>query len=123
MTTTLSNAKTAKTSQRLKTLYLMLAILSVVISWGIFLQFLLSEGASFSRFFQQSLANPVAALLSSDILLSAPIFFLFASVELKRLGMPANRLALYILGTFSVGVCFGLSLFLYQREAWIARQL
>lgn len=123
MVTTLPTAQTAKTSQRLKTLYLSLAILSLVISWGIFLQFLLSDGASFSSFFQQALANPVATLISSDILLSAPIFFIFAGVELKRLGMPTNRLALYILGTSSVGVCFGLSLFLYQREAWMARQL
>jgi len=121
MTTTLPTAATVKTSQRLKTLYLGMAIFSLIVSWGIFLQFLLAEGASLGSFFQQAFANPVTTLLASDILISAPILFLFAGVELKRLGMPTNRLALYILGTFSVGVCFSLSLFLYQREAWMAR--
>lgn len=98
-------------------LYLVFVILSLLISWGIFAQFLGADGASLSAFFEQALATPVARLLSSDIILSALIFFTFAHKELKRLGMPHYWLVLYILGTCSVGICFGLSLFLYQREA------
>ncbi|WP_158535137.1 DUF2834 domain-containing protein [Acaryochloris thomasi] len=105
-------------SQGLSKIYLIFIILSLVISWGIFLQFLLSGEASVSLFFEQALATPVSRLLSSDIAISAFIFFIFAYVELKRFQMPSNLLVIYILGTFSVGICFGLSLFLYQRETW-----
>lgn len=100
-------------------LYGTCVVLSVIISWGIFSQFLFSDGASLSSFFQQAFATPVATLISSDIVLSALIFWAFAHIELKRLGMPANRLLLYVLVTCSVGICGGLSLFLYQRERWV----
>lgn len=101
-------------------LYGTCVVLSVVISWGIFSQFLFSGEASLGSFFQQALATPIATLLSSDVILSALIFLAFARIELKRLEMPTNRLALYALATFSVGVCCGLALFLYQRERWVS---
>ena len=102
-------------------LYAFLILLSVVISWGIFFQFLTLEDASFSTFFAQAFATPAATLVSSDVILSAIIFLTFARIELKRLGMPANRLALYVLFTCTVGVCGSLSVFLYQRERWLER--
>ncbi len=105
-------------SQALKTIYFICIIVSVVVSWGILSQFLFSGDASVSSFFQQSFASPVSTLISSDILITAPIFLIFARVELSRLGMPANRLLLYTIATFSVGICCSLSLFLYQREVW-----
>jgi hypothetical protein len=110
-----------KASFALSRLYLVFAMLSLLISWGIFSQFLLSDQASIAAFFQQAFASPVATLISSDILISAPIFWVLAYQELKRLGMPLNWLALYIVGTSSVGICFALSLFLYQRELWLQR--
>ncbi|MGD1900533.1 MAG: DUF2834 domain-containing protein [Phormidesmis sp.] len=102
-------------------LYLVCLVLSVIISWGIFAQFLLEGNASFGHFFEQAFANPIATLVSSDVLLSAAIFLRFAQLELNRLNMPSNRLALYTLVTFSVGVCGSLSLFLYQRENWLEK--
>ena len=108
---------TKKTKTR-STVYLALAILSLVISWAIFLEFLLSGEASVAAFFQQAFANPIASLVSSDVLLSAVIFLAFARIELGRLGMPPSRWIVYAIATFSVGVCFGLALFLYQREVW-----
>jgi len=65
--------------QRSQALYLACIVLSVVTSWGIFLQFLLSGEASVSAFFAQCFATPIATLLSSDVLLSAVIFLLFAT--------------------------------------------
>ncbi len=108
----------AQTTQKI---YLVCAVLSVVISWGLALQFLLLGDASFALFFQQVFANPAATLASSDVILSALILFVCIYIELRRLGQPANRLAIYVLATLSVGVCFALSLFLYQRESWLAR--
>ncbi|MGD1898417.1 MAG: DUF2834 domain-containing protein, partial [Phormidesmis sp.] len=77
--------------------------------------------ASFGHFFEQAFANQIATLVSSDVLLSAAIFLRFAQLALNRLNMPSNRIALYTLVTFSVGVCGSLSLFLYQRENWLEK--
>lgn len=99
--------------------YAICGVLSVVISWGIFSQFLLSGEASISSFFSQAFSTSVSTLLSSDIIITAIIFLAFARIELKRLEMPANCLALYALATCSVGICCSLSLFLYQREQWL----
>ena len=101
--------------------YALCTVFSVVISWGILSSFALSGDASVGSFFAQAFDTSIATLLSSDVIITAIIFLAFARVELKRLGMPASRLALYALATFSVGVCCSLSLFLYQRERWINR--
>lgn len=102
--------------------YAICGVLSVIISWGIFSQFLLSGNASIDSFFNQAFSTSVSTLLSSDIIITAVIFLAFARIELKRLGMPANRLALYVLATCCVGICCSLSLFLYQREQWLNSQ-
>ncbi|MEL6552627.1 MAG: DUF2834 domain-containing protein [Cyanobacteria bacterium J06621_11] len=111
----------ARTVSSVSTLYLFCFIISVVVSWAIASQFLLSGQPSLSKFFELAFANSVATLVSSDILLSASIFLFFAYRELKRLGMPLNRMALYILLTGSVGICASLSMFLYQRENWLIK--
>ncbi|MEL7357955.1 MAG: DUF2834 domain-containing protein [Cyanobacteria bacterium J06560_6] len=118
MMDSLQNKPTTKSVSTLSTVYLLCLIVSIVVSWGIFSQFVMSDQASFTHFFDLAFANPVSRLLSSDILLTAPIFLFFASKELKRLSMPANRLVIYAVVTCSVGVCAALSLFLYQREVW-----
>jgi hypothetical protein len=109
-------------AHNLSTLYLVFGIFSLLVSWGIFLEFLLSGEASVSTFLQQAFATPIASLVSSDVVISALIFFVFAYTELKRLKTPSAPfpwLAIYVVGTFSVGVCFSLSLFLYRRERWM----
>jgi len=102
--------------------YAVCGVLSVVISWGIFSQFLLSGNASIDSFFNQAFSTSVSTLLSSDIIITAVIFLAFARSELKRLEIPANRLALYALATCCVGICGSLSLFLYQKEQWLNSQ-
>ncbi len=111
--------KLAPHSQSLKVIYLLCTALSILISWGIFSQFFLAGNASIAAFFQQAFQTPVATLVSSDVLLSLIIFIIFAYAELNRLNMPSNKLLLYVLVGSSVGVCCALSLFLYQREAWL----
>ncbi len=111
--------KLTQHSQLLKVIYLLCTVLSILISWGIFSQFLLAGNASIAAFFQQAFQTPVATLVSSDVLISFIIFIVFAYAELNRLNMPSNRLLLYVIVGSSVGVCCALSLFLYQREAWL----
>lgn len=118
---TVLNQADKRTSDKSR-FYAICSVLSVIISWGIFSQFLLSGNASIDSFFDQAFSKSVSALLASDVIITAVIFLAFARIELKRLGMPANRLALYALATFCVGICCSLSLFLYQREQWINSQ-
>jgi len=99
--------------------YAICSVLSAIISWGIFSQFLLSGDVSVGSFLGQAFGTSVSTLLSSDIILTAVIFLAYARIELKRLGMPTNRLALYALVTCCVGICGSLSVFLYQREQWL----
>ena len=99
--------------------YAICSVLSVIVAWAIFSQFLLSGNASIGSFFGKAFSTSVSTLLSSDIIITAAIFLAFARIELKRLGMPANRLALYALVTCCVGICGSLSLFLCQREQWL----
>lgn len=99
--------------------YAICSLLSLITSWGIFSQFLLSGDASIDSFFNEALSTTVSILLSSDIIITSIIFLAFTRIELKRLGMPANRIALYALATYCVGICCSLSLFLYQREQWL----
>lgn len=118
---TVFNQTDKRTSDRSR-LYGICIVLSIIILWGIFSQFLLSSDASISSFFSQAFSTSVSTLLSSDIIITAVIFLTFAQIELRRLGMPANRLALYALVTCCVGICGSLSLFLYQREQWLNSQ-
>lgn len=111
--------KLAPHSQSLKVIYLLCTALSLLISWIIFSQFLLAGNASIAAFLHQAFQTPVATLVSSDVLISFVIFIIFAYAELNRLNMPLNRLFLYVVVGSSVGVCCALSLFLYQREAWL----
>jgi Terpene cyclase DEP1 len=116
-----STTQPHKPSLGVSSLYLLFVILSLVVSWGIFAQFLVPGDATIVSFFQQALATPVARLVSSDIIISALVFFVFAYRELRRLGAPRYWLVVYIVTTSSVGVCFALSLFLFQREVWMKR--
>ncbi|MEL6470942.1 MAG: DUF2834 domain-containing protein [Cyanobacteria bacterium J06623_4] len=121
-TTQISLPTAANRSANYNAIYFICSVVSLVISWSIFAQFLFSGTASVDGFFAEAFATPVATLVSSDVLLSAVIFLIWARVELKRLGMPSSRMVIYAIATFSVGVCFGLSLFLYQREDWLSRR-
>lgn len=104
-----------------KPVYFILMVLSAVVTWAIFLRFLFSDDASLNTFFQQPFATAISALWTSDVLMYTLVFFIFAGVELKRLGAPAGWLAVYFATTLAVGPCFSLPLFLYQRETWRAR--
>ena len=114
--------KTDRPSSNKSRFYAICSVLSAVISWGIFSLFLLSGNVSIGNFFNQAFSSSISTLLSSDIIITAIIFLAFARIELKRLGMPAGRLLLYTLVTFSVGICCSLSLFLFQREQWLNSQ-
>ncbi len=112
----------------LKTPYLLLAIAGSILPWF----WLLQDPAALmspTLFLQRTFANQIATAWASDLLISSIVFFAFAAIELKRLGVdsPGERLRqrlwilLYIGLTFGIGLSCSLPLFLYRRELILER--
>jgi Terpene cyclase DEP1 len=107
-------------SNSIKTLYLLLAIAGSIAPWFWLLQ---DPGVLMSPtlFLQLSFANNIATAWASDLLISASVFFIFASIELKRLGSSSKWILLYIGLTFGIGLSCALPSFMYRREQILER--
>jgi len=112
----ISQGKTAQT------LYLLLAIAGSTIPWCLLANFFLHNGFSLSTFFQTLFANGAVAGLTADFLISSLVFFCFAAIELRRLGLSQRWLLLYLVLTLGIGLSCGLPLFFYLRERAIAQR-
>jgi Terpene cyclase DEP1 len=126
---TSTNISTTHSSNSLKTLYLLLAIVGSIVPWF----WLLQDTAALmspTLFLQRTFANHIATAWASDLLISASVFFTFVSIvlqtryanELNRLGSSRLWVLLYIGLTFGIGLCCSLPLFLYRRELILDRK-
>jgi Terpene cyclase DEP1 len=112
---TSANFPTTHSFNSRKTFYLILTIVGSIAPWF----WLLQEPAALispTLFLQRTFANNIATAWASDLLISSSVFFIFASVELKRLGAARLGLLAYIGLTFGIGLSCSLPLFLYRRE-------
>ncbi|PSB56167.1 DUF2834 domain-containing protein [Chamaesiphon polymorphus] len=108
-------------SFNLKTFYLILTIVGSIVPWF----WLLQDPAALlspTLFLQRTFANNISTTWASDLLISASVFFIFASIELKRLGSSSLGLLLYVVLTFGIGLSCSLPLFLYRREQILERK-
>ena len=94
--------------------YAALCVPGALLPWIPFASWLATHGINVPLFFGDLLANGVATAFAIDIIVSAVVVCAFVLIEGRRLGV--RHLWMPILGTFIVGVCFGLALFLYLRE-------
>ena len=99
---------------RLRTLYLLLAVVGTVLPYSAFLPFLQEHGLDIRLFVEQLFANRISAFFGWDVIVSSAVLWLFVLAEGRRLGM--RRLWIPIAGNLAVGVSLGLPLFLYMRE-------
>ncbi len=97
-----------------KNVYLVLCILGAVIPYSQFVPWLLENGFNASLFVHQLFANRISAFFAWDVLISAVVVVGFVRSEGKRSGV--QMVWLPILGVLTVGVSFGLPLFLYLHE-------
>lgn len=97
-----------------KNVYLVLCILGAVLPYSQFIPWVLQNGLNSSLFMHQLFANRISAFFAWDILISAVVVVGFVRSEGERLGV--RLVWLPILGVLTVGVSFGLPLFLYLRE-------
>jgi uncharacterized protein DUF2834 len=99
---------------KLKTVYLLLCVMGVILPYGEFVPWVLRNGLKMQGFFQLLFANRVSAFFAMDVLVSSLVLWLFVRTEGRRLGV--RRLWLPLLGLLTVGVSLGFPLFLYLRE-------
>lgn len=98
----------------MKTLYLILAIVGLVLPFSQFIPWLTENGLNILLLWQQISQDPLSSFAWLDVAISAIVVLLFILFENKR--NPVRYYGLAIVGTFTVGVSFGLPLFLYLRE-------
>jgi hypothetical protein len=119
-----THISTPKSFKFAKPLYLLLTIAGSIAPWF----WLLQDPAvlmSPTLFLQLSFANQIATAWASDLLISASVFFIFAMLELKRLGSAAVSMwmLLYVGLTFGIGLSCALPFFMYRREQILERNL
>jgi hypothetical protein len=100
---------------KLRTLYLVLAVIGTVLPYSAFIPFLQEHGLNVRLFVEQLFANRISAFFGWDVIVSSVVLWLFVIVEGRRLGL--RHLWVPIAGSLAVGVSLGLPLFLYMREA------
>ena len=98
--------------------YAALCVLGVVAPLSQFLPFLREHGLDIRRFVDQLFATPVSAFFGLDVVVSSAVLWVFVFVEGRRSGM--TRLWAPVVANLTVGVSFGLPLFLYMRETHVA---
>jgi len=99
---------------KLKTAYLILCALGVLLPYWQFAPWLIEHGPDLPLFFGQLFENRVGAFFGMDVFVSAAALLVFAVSERKRMGVRAVwPVALAVL---AVGVSLGLPLLLYLRE-------
>jgi hypothetical protein len=105
---------------KLKTIYLVLCVLGLVLPYWQFVPWVLANGLNMPLFFRQLFANRIGGFFAMDVLVSAVTLLVFTRREGSRLGVHGRWLPL--IAVLTVGVSLGLPLFLYLRERTLERQ-
>ena len=97
-----------------KTLYLTLTILGFILPYTQFIPWLMEHGLNLSLLFTEILSSRLSAFAWLDVIVSALALLVFIGKDGRKEGVPL--LWLPILGSFLIGVSFGLPIFLFLRE-------
>jgi hypothetical protein len=101
-------------------LYIALCLLGLLGPNAAFLPWLKLNGIDVGLFIRDLFANGVSAFFALDVVVSFIVLCVFVLVEGGRLNL--SRRWLPIAAACTVGVSFGLPLFLYQRQAHFDRK-
>ena len=102
-----------------KNIYSFLAILGLLLPYGLFLPWLLEHGFNVSFFFSEMFANDVAGTTALDFLVVTLVVNVFIVVESRRIGM--KNIYVSVLASF-LAIGFGLALFLCLRERFLEKE-
>jgi len=99
---------------KLKTIYLTLCVLGVVLPYWQIAPWLAANGLDVPLLFRHLFENRVGAFFGVDVFVSAAALLVFVGSDGARLGVRARWLP--VVALFAVGVSLALPLFLYMRE-------
>jgi hypothetical protein len=102
-------------TMKLKTLYLILCVLGIVLPYWEFLPWVAQNGLSLPLFFHLLFANRISAFFGMDVFVSAAVLVVFLRIESSHLRIPGRWLP--VLALLLVGVSLALPLFLFLRES------
>jgi Terpene cyclase DEP1 len=106
-------------AMRLKTIYLVLCVLGIVLPYWQFVPWVAENGLNMPLFVRQLFANRIGGFFAMDVFISAVALLVFVRSERSVLGSVERWLPL--LAVLTVGVSLGLPLFLYMRERKMER--
>lgn len=98
----------------MRTVYLAATVVGAAAPWRYFLPILAEHGFDFRLFVDQLFASAISSFFAMDVLVSALVLSLWVICEGRKQGIQHGWVA--IVGTWMVGVSFGLPLFLWMRE-------
>jgi hypothetical protein len=104
---------------KIRHVYLVLCFLGLLLPYWQFVPWVAQHGVPMRLFVHDLFANRIGGFFAMDVLVSAIVLCVFASVEGRRLQMRSRWLP--IAATLLVGVSLGLPLFLYLREVELER--
>ena len=99
--------------------YLALTVLGAVVPYSQFVPWLAANGLDLRRFAAELFSTQIGAFFGLDVIVAAVVLIAFILAEGARVGV--RHLWLPVLATGLVGVSCALPLFLYLREARVAR--
>jgi len=99
--------------------YGLLSLLGLVLPYSQFVPWLGQNGLNLSLLIQEATHTRISAFAWADVVVSVIVLIGFILYEGKRSGI--KLLWIPIIGTLTVGVSFGLPLFLFLRELHIAK--
>jgi len=103
-----------------RNIYFILAILGLLLPYGLFLPWLVEHGFNVQLFFSEMFANDVAGTTALDFLMVTIVVNVFIVSESKRIGMK-NIYIPVIASLLAIG--FGLAVFLCMRERFFEKDL
>lgn len=113
----LSLTQHRRSATLLRWTYFDLLLLGVAVPLYFLIQHFSSHGFSVTLFFAEAFSNPVATALTSDLLISSCVFWVFAAVQLKAKDQ-LNLLVIFI----ALNLLIGLSCALPAYFWWSTHQ-
>ena len=98
----------------LQTLYLIGCLFGFVLPYSQLIPFAIEHGFNLQLFIKQLFVNHISSCFALDIIVSSFVFWILVWVEGSRLKM--DNLWVYVVANLTVGLSFGLPLFLLMRQ-------
>jgi hypothetical protein len=103
---------------KLKTVYLILCVLGLTLTYWQFVPWVMENGLNMSLFLHQLFANRISSFFGMDVFVSAVALVVFMREDCSRLRVTGRWLP--IIALLLVGVSLALPMFLYMRERKLA---